>query len=68
MDIATVYDWFARDCIDAAEQTDDPRSREILLKLAVQWAADAQRSRDEASKQSTSSTTTPRPNSGDRAA
>jgi hypothetical protein len=52
MDIATVYDWFARDCIDTAEQTDDPRSRELLLKLAVQWAADAQRTRDEASKQS----------------
>jgi hypothetical protein len=54
MDTASVYDWFARDCMHAAEQTDDPRQREILLKLAVQWAAAAQQSRDEASTQSTS--------------
>jgi hypothetical protein len=47
MDIASVYDWLARDYIHAAEQTDDPRQREILLKLAVQWDAAAQQSRDE---------------------
>jgi hypothetical protein len=68
MDIARVYDWFVRDCMDAAEQTDDPRQREILLKLAVLWAAAAQQIRDEASTQSTSPTTVSRPNSGGRAA
>lgn len=68
MDSARVYDWFARDCMEAAEQTDDPRKREILLKLALLWAADAQRSRDEASTQSTSPTTVSDPNSGGRAA
>jgi hypothetical protein len=60
MDIGSVYDWFARDCIRAAQETDNPRQREILLKLAVQWAAAAQQSRDEASKQSTSPTTVSR--------
>jgi hypothetical protein len=53
MNIASVYDWFARDSMHAAEQTDDPRQREILVKLAVLWAAAAQQSRDEASMQST---------------
>jgi hypothetical protein len=48
MDIVSVYDWFARDCMHAAEQTDDPRRREILLKLAQLWATAAQQSRDEA--------------------
>jgi precorrin-6x reductase len=47
MDTASIYDWFARDCMHAAEQTDDPRQREILLKLGVQWAAAAQQVRDE---------------------
>jgi hypothetical protein len=37
MDIGSVYDWFARDCIRYAQETDNPRQREILLKLAVQW-------------------------------
>jgi hypothetical protein len=47
MDIARAYDWLARDCIHAAEQTEDPRQREILLRLAVQWEAAAQKVRDE---------------------
>jgi hypothetical protein len=64
MNIASVYDWFARDSMHAAEQTDDPRQREILLKLAVLWAAAAQQSRDEASMQPTSPITVSRPNSG----
>ena len=53
MDLTSVFDWFAQDSIRAAEQTDEPRKREILLKLASQWAAAAQRCRDEASPQST---------------
>jgi hypothetical protein len=68
MDTASIYDWFARDCMHAAEETDDPRKREILLKLAEQWAAAAQQSRDEASTQSTLPTMVSRPNSGGRAA
>jgi hypothetical protein len=66
MNIASVYDWFARDCIRAAQETDNPRQREILLKLAVQWAAAAQQRRDEASTQSTP-TTVSRTHSGGRA-
>jgi hypothetical protein len=68
MNIANVYDWFARESIHAAEQTDDPRQREILLKLAELWAAAAQKSRDEASTQSTPPTTVSPPHSGGRAA
>jgi hypothetical protein len=68
MDFASIYEWFARDCMLAAEQTDEPRQREILLKLALQWTAAAQQIRDEASKQSTSPITGSGPNSGDRAA
>src|SRR5262249_58953190 len=51
MDIASVFDWFARDSVHAAEKSDDPRQRETLLKLALQWEAAAQQSRDEASPQ-----------------
>jgi hypothetical protein len=47
MNLASVFDWFAQDSIRAAEQTNEPRKREILLKLASQWAAAAQRCRDE---------------------
>jgi hypothetical protein len=34
MDLASVFDWFAQDSIHAAEETEEPRKREILLKLA----------------------------------
>jgi hypothetical protein len=68
MDWASIYEWFARDCMLTAEQTDEPRQREMLLKLAVEWAAAAQQIRDEASKQSTSPITISGPNSGDRSA
>ena len=47
MDLAIVFDWFVQDSIRAAEQTDEPKEHEILLKLASQWAAAAQRCRDE---------------------
>jgi hypothetical protein len=47
MDLAIVFDWFAQDSIRAAEQTNEPRKREIWLKLASQWAAAAQGCRDE---------------------
>jgi hypothetical protein len=49
MDITSVFDWFARDSLRKAEETDDPRQREILVKLAALWAAAARQSRDETS-------------------
>jgi hypothetical protein len=49
MDITSVFDWFARDSLRKAEETDDPRQREILVKLAALWPAAARQSRDETS-------------------
>jgi hypothetical protein len=49
MNIADVYDWFAQESRLAAEQTNEPRQREMLLKLALMWAAAARHTRDEAS-------------------
>jgi hypothetical protein len=49
MNIAIVFDWFARDSLRAAEETNDPRQREIFVKLPVLWASAARPSRDEAS-------------------
>ena len=34
MNIASVFDWFARESLCTAEHTEDPRQRQILLKLA----------------------------------
>jgi hypothetical protein len=51
MDIASVFDWFARDSMHAAEESEDPRQRETLLKLALQWETAAQQRRAEASLQ-----------------
>ena len=48
MDIAIVFDWFAQESKDAAERTEDPKQREILLKLALMWAASAERCHNEA--------------------
>jgi hypothetical protein len=48
MDIAIVFDWFAQESKHAAEQTKDPKQREILVKLALMWATAAQHSDDEA--------------------
>ena len=47
MDIAIVFDWFAQETKQAAEQTADPRQREILLKLALMWAASVERCHDD---------------------
>ena len=46
MNIAAVFDWFAQDCRRAAEHTDDPSERQMLLKLALQWEDAAHRSCD----------------------
>jgi hypothetical protein len=42
MDIASIFDWFACESMRGAEQTDDPKQREIFLKLAEKWASAAQ--------------------------
>jgi hypothetical protein len=48
--VAKVYEDHAEDCTRAAERTDDPVFRKMLLMLALQWKLAAQ---EEASKQST---------------
>lgn len=57
MNIASVFDWFARESLHAADQTDDLKQREIFLRLAWLWTAAAPRSREEASTQSTTTGT-----------
>jgi hypothetical protein len=57
MDIARVFDWFARESQHKAAETDDPRQREMFLKLVELWAAAAQQSRDGSPAQSTLPTT-----------
>jgi|EndMetStandDraft_8_1072994.scaffolds.fasta_scaffold324515_2 hypothetical protein len=37
-----LYEHHARDCIHSAGLTDDPKHRDLLLKLASQWQEDAQ--------------------------
>jgi hypothetical protein len=37
--LAELYEHHARDCIHAAGRTENPKSREMLLKLAREWAA-----------------------------
>ena len=37
MDIASVFDWFTQESTSAAEQTDEPRQREIWMKLSELW-------------------------------
>ena len=69
MNIASVYDWFARESMCAAMQTNDPRQRQKFLTLALLWATAAQQSRAGTSRQSTSPTTVPSPSAaGDNAA
>jgi hypothetical protein len=44
MDIASVFEWFAQESMNAAEQA-EPKQRETLLKLALLWATAAQQCR-----------------------
>jgi hypothetical protein len=53
MNIASVFDWFARESLHAADQTNDLRQREMFLRLALLWTAAAQRSCEEVATQST---------------
>jgi hypothetical protein len=40
--LAQLYDLHAEECVRSAEQTDDPKRREMLIKLAMQWRQEAQ--------------------------
>ena len=40
--LAQLYDRHAEECVRAAEQTDDPRRRALMLKLAEEWRRDAE--------------------------
>jgi hypothetical protein len=40
--LAQLYDLHAEECMRSAEQTDDPKRHELLIKLAMQWRQEAQ--------------------------
>jgi hypothetical protein len=40
--LAQLYDLHAEECVRSAEQTDDPKRHEMLIKLAMQWRQEAQ--------------------------
>ena len=47
-DDSRLFDWFALNSKYVAEQTDDPKQREMWIRLAELWAAAARESREEA--------------------
>ena len=47
-DDSGLFDWFALNSKYVAEQTDDPKQREMWIRLAELWAAAARQSREEA--------------------
>ena len=49
MDIASIFNWFAGESMHAAEETNDLSQRETWMRLALMWAAAAQRSSSEES-------------------
>ena len=57
MDIATVFEWFAEESKSIAEQETEPAQREKFAKLASLWA--------NATAESTSATSLPRPDSAE---
>jgi hypothetical protein len=38
-----LYEYHAEDCIRSAAKADDPKQRDLLLKLASAWREDAER-------------------------
>ena len=40
--LARLYEEHAEECTRAAAKTDDPKRRDLLLKLASEWRRDAQ--------------------------
>ena len=51
MTIVGLLEWFALDSKHEAELTDEPKQREIWIRLAELWAAAARWSREEAEHQ-----------------
>jgi hypothetical protein len=49
MDLASVFDWFTNESLNAALQATEWKKREMFLRLALLWATAAQQSRKEAS-------------------
>jgi len=47
MDTASIFDWFASESFHAAEETSDLIQREMWTRLALMWAAAAQRNSSE---------------------
>ena len=47
MNIADVFDWFARESMEAGKQATEWEQRETFLRLARLWATAAQRVRKE---------------------
>ena len=43
--LVQLYEYHAEDCIGSAGKTDDPKQRDLLLKLASAWREDAERLR-----------------------
>ena len=41
--LAQIYEEHAEECLRAAARADDPKRRELLLKLASAWREDAER-------------------------
>ena len=39
--LAELYEFHARDCIHSAGRTDDPKYRELLLKMEREWTEEA---------------------------
>ena len=46
MNIASVFDWFAQESTYAAEHTEEPRQRDMCMRLSELWTAAAQRCRN----------------------
>jgi hypothetical protein len=49
MNIADVYDWFARESMNAGKQANKWKQRETFFRLVLLWATAAQQCRKEAS-------------------
>jgi hypothetical protein len=43
--LVQLYEDYAEECIRSAAKTDDPKQRDMLLKLAGAWREDAERLR-----------------------
>jgi hypothetical protein len=48
VDTAELFDLFAQESMRIAEQANEPREREMFLRLALMWAAAAQQCHSEA--------------------